>query len=155
MPPTPQAGHPAPDFTLEGTDGTFRLSEHRGEVVVLLFYPGDGTPVCTKQFCSYRDRPDDFAALDATVVGISAKDVTSKQGFAADNHLTVPLLADEDRAVAKLYGAAAPLVGTRRAAVVIDAEGIVRHRHVHTLGLDFVGVDELRELVDAARGAPA
>lgn len=154
MADTPQPGAVAPDFTLEGTDGAFRLSDHRGEVVVLLFYPGDGTAVCTKQFCSYRDRPDDFAALDATVVGISAKDVASKQGFADANDLTVPLLADEDRAVAKLYGASAPLVGTRRAAVVIDAEGVVRHHHVHTLGLDFVGVEELRELVDAAR-APA
>jgi peroxiredoxin Q/BCP len=155
MPAPPQPGDPAPDFALEGTDGEFRLSEHRGEVVVLLFYPGDGTAVCTKQFCSYRDRPDDFAALDATVVGISGKDTASKQRFADKNDLTVPLLADEDRAVAKLYGASAPLVGTRRAAVVIDADGVVRHRHVHTLGLDFVGVDELRELVDAARSTPA
>jgi len=151
----PQPGDPAPDFSLPGTGGAFRLSEHRGEVVVLLFYPGDGTPVCTRQFCSYRDQPEEFAALEATVVGISAKDVASKESFAADNDLTVPLLADEDRAVARLYGAAAPLVGTRRAAVVIDAGGVVRHRHVHTLGLDFVGVDELGELVDAARGAPA
>jgi len=149
----PQPGDPAPDFTLDGTHGSFRLKDHRGEIVVMLFYPGDGTAVCTKQFCSYRDQPEAFAALDATVVGISAKDVESKQGFASDNDLTVPLLADEDRAVAKLYGAAAPLVGTRRAAVVVDAEGVVRHRHVHTLGLDFVGVDELRELVDAARGS--
>jgi peroxiredoxin Q/BCP len=154
MASAPQPGEPAPDFVLDGTGGEFRLSEHRGDVVVLLFYPGDGTPVCTRQFCSYRDRADELASLDATVVGISAKDVASKVGFASDNDLTVPLLADEDRAVAKLYGAAAPLVGTRRAAVVIDAEGIVRHHHVHTLGLDFVGVDELRELVEAAR-APA
>ena len=48
-------GDPAPDFTLEGTGGPFTLSEHHGEIVVLLFYPGDETMVCTKQFCSYRD----------------------------------------------------------------------------------------------------
>ena len=56
MPRTPQVGEPAPDFELAGTEGTFKLSEHRGERVVLLFYPGDFTPVCTEQFCSYRDR---------------------------------------------------------------------------------------------------
>ena len=69
MAKTPQVGEQAPDFELPGTDGTFRLSEHRGERVVLLFYPGDNTMVCTKQFCSYRDRGGDFASLDATVVG--------------------------------------------------------------------------------------
>ena len=57
----PRVGDQAPDFELEGTDGRFHLSEHRGERVVLLFYPGDETPVCTKQFCSYRDRADDMS----------------------------------------------------------------------------------------------
>jgi thioredoxin-dependent peroxiredoxin len=71
MAKTPQVGEAAPDFELPGTDGPFRLSEHGGERVVLLFYPGDNTMVCTKQFCSYRDRAGDFAELDATVVGIS------------------------------------------------------------------------------------
>jgi peroxiredoxin len=61
MAKTPRVGEPAPDFELEGTEGPFRLSEHRGERVVLLFYPGDNTPVCTKQFCSYRDRSEDMA----------------------------------------------------------------------------------------------
>ena len=56
-----EVGDDAPDFTLEGTKGDFTLSEHRGERVVLLFYPGDDTTVCTKQFCSYRDATDDVA----------------------------------------------------------------------------------------------
>ena len=64
MAKTPQVGEQAPDFELPGTDGAFRLSDHRGERVVLLFYPGDNTPVCTKQFCSYRDRAEDFAAAE-------------------------------------------------------------------------------------------
>ncbi len=85
MAKTPQVGEPAPDFELEGTGGPFKLSEHRGERVVLLFYPGDNTMVCTKQFCSYRDRADDFAALDATVVGISSQDLDSHRGF-TDKH---------------------------------------------------------------------
>ena len=79
MAKTPQVGEQAPDFELQGTDGPFRLSEHRGERVVLLFYPGDNTMVCKKQFCSYRDRADEFAALGATVVGISAQDVASHE----------------------------------------------------------------------------
>jgi peroxiredoxin Q/BCP len=137
-------GDTAPDFELPGTDGPFLLSRHRGSPVVLLFYPGDETPVCTKQFCSYRDRADDMAELDAVVVGISHQDVESHEAFIARHGLTVPLLADVDKAVAKRYGVTAPLVGTRRATFVVDEQGIVRHRHVHTLGLDFQDVDDLR-----------
>jgi peroxiredoxin Q/BCP len=140
----PQVGDTAPDFELPGTDGPFLLSRHRGSPVVLLFYPGDETPVCTKQFCSYRDRADDMAELDAVVVGISHQDVESHEAFIARHGLTVPLLADVDKAVAKRYGVTAPLVGTRRATFVVDEQGIVRHRHVHTLGLDFQDVDDLR-----------
>jgi len=139
----PQVGEQAPDFELEGTDGHFKLSEHRGERVVLLFYPGDNTPVCTKQFCSYRDRAEDFSTLDATVVGISAQGVESHQGFIDKNNLTVPLLADVDGAVAKAYSAHGRM-GTKRAVIVIDEAGIVRHRHDHLLGLDYQSVDDLK-----------
>lgn len=147
MAPKPQIGEPAPDFELPGTNGTFRLSEHRGERVVLLFYPGDNTPVCTKQFCSYRDRADDFAALPATVVGISGQDVASHEGFMAKHSLTVPLLADVSGDVAKAYGAHGRM-GTKRAVIVIDEQGIVRDRHDHRLGLDYQSVDQLREALD-------
>jgi peroxiredoxin Q/BCP len=147
MAKTPQVGQAAPDFELQGTDGPFKLSEHRGERVVLLFYPGDNTPVCTKQFCSYRDRADDFAALEATVVGISAQGVDSHQGFIAKNSLTVPLLADVDGVVAKLYSAHGRL-GTKRAVIVIDEGGIVRQRHDHLLGLDYQSVDDLKRALD-------
>src|ERR1700683_970582 len=147
MAKTPQVGQQAPDFELQGTDGSFRLSEHRGERVVLLFYPGDNTPVCTKQFCSYRDRADDFAALDATVVGISAQDLASHEGFIAKNSLNVPLLADEDRGVAGAYSATNRL-GTKRAVIVIDEQGVVRHRHDHLLGLDYQSVDELKAALE-------
>jgi thioredoxin-dependent peroxiredoxin len=148
MAKTPQVGEPAPDFELQGTDGPFRLSEHRGERVVLLFYPGDNTPVCKKQFCSYRDRADDFAALDATVVGISSQGLDSHQGFIDKDGLTVPLLADVDKAVAKAYSASNRL-GTKRAVIVIDEVGIVRHRHDHLLGLDFQTVDDLKAALEA------
>jgi thioredoxin-dependent peroxiredoxin len=153
MPKTPQVGEQAPDFELEGTDGPFKLSEHRGERVVLLFYPGDNTMVCTKQFCSYRDRAEDFATLDATVVGISSQDLDSHRGFTEKYALNVPLLADVDGAVARSYSAVNRL-GTKRAVIVIDEEGVVRHRHDHRLGLDYQSVDELKAALDAL-SAPA
>jgi peroxiredoxin Q/BCP len=148
MAKNPTVGDPAPDFELHGTDGPFRLSDHRGERVVLLFYPGDNTAVCTRQFCSYRDNSEAFGALDATVVGISSQSVGSHSEFSAKHDLNVPLLADEDSAVAKLYGAHAPVVGTKRAVVVIDEDGVVQHRHDHLLGLDFQTVADLREALD-------
>jgi peroxiredoxin Q/BCP len=148
MAKTPQVGEEAPDFTLEGTDGAFRLSDHRGERVVLLFYPGDNTMVCTKQFCSYRDRAEDFASLNATVVGVSSQDLASHEGFAAKHSLNVPLLADVDKAVAKAYSAFSSRLGTKRAVIVIDEQGIVRHRHDHLLGLDYQSVDDLREALE-------
>ena len=144
---SPRVGHPAPDFELEGTEGRFRLSEQRGSRVVLLFYPGDNTPVCTRQFCSYRDRAQDVSALDATIVGISSQSLESHEQFVARHGLNVPLLADADARVARLYGAHAPIIGTRRAVVVVDAEGIVRARHDHRLGLDFQTIDDVRAML--------
>jgi len=152
----PQPGDPAPDFELTGTDGAFKLSGQRGRRVILLFYPGDETPVCTKQFCSYRDDADKLEDLDAVVVGISAQNVASHESFKASHGLTVPLVADEDRAVAGRYGVSAPGLGTRRAVIVIDAQGVVRHRHVHLLGLGYQNVDDLRKALDELdAGAPA
>src|SRR5436305_3989580 len=145
----PQVGDNAPDFELVGTDGTFKLSDHRGERVVLLFYPGDFTPVCTKQFCSYAERADDMAELDATVVGISAQPVERHEEFRAMNDIPVPLLADVDRSVAKAYGVSQPLLGTRRAVFIVDEQGRVAHRHVHRLGLDYQSVDDLKAALAA------
>lgn len=143
----PQVGDLAPDFELVGTEGSFRLSAYRGSPVVLLFYPGDGTPVCTRQFCSYRDRRDELAELDAVVVGISPQDVSSHARFIERHALTVPLLADPGRRAAQLYGVAAPPRRTRRATFVIDGSGIVRHRRVHGFGLDYETVDDLRTVL--------
>ena len=105
--------------------------------------------VCTKQFCSYRDRAGDFAALDATVVGISKQDLDSHKGFIEKNSLNVPLLADVDGKVASSYSAFSPRLGTKRAVIVIDEQGVVRHRHDHLLGLDFQSVDDLKQALAA------
>ena len=147
-------GDTAPDFELDGTEGRFRLSDHRGERVVLLFYPGDFTPVCTKQFCSYAERAEDMSSLGATVVGISAQDVDSHTKFVSENGIPMPLLADPGSKVAKSFGASVPVMGTRRAVFIVDEDGKLAYKHVHTLGLDFQTVDEIREALDAlpARG---
>jgi peroxiredoxin Q/BCP len=142
-----RVGDLAPDFELDGTDGRFRLADHRGERVVLLFYPGDFTPVCTKQFCSYAERAEDMGALDAVVVGISANDVASHERFRSTHSIPVPLLADADRAVARAYGLAAPLLGTRRAVVVVDADGRIAHRTAHAVGLRYETVDDIAAIL--------
>ncbi len=145
----PAVGEAAPDFELEGTHGAFKLSDHRGEKVMLLFYPGDETSVCTKQFCAYRDNAQAFGSLGVTAVGISGRDVDSKRQFAANNDLTVPLLADEDFSVAKAYGAYSRLAKVaKRAVIVIDEHGDVAHRHDHALGLDFQTVADLKKTLD-------
>jgi peroxiredoxin Q/BCP len=141
----------APDFELEGTQGRFKLSDHRGEKVILLFYPGDFTPMCTKQFCSYSDRYEEMDRLDATIVGISAQSVERHHEFQAMHGIPVPLLADVDRAVAKSYGMTQPILGTRRAVVIVDEDGRIAYRHVHRLGIDFQTVDELREALASVR----
>ena len=128
---------PAPDFTLKDGNGDgWRLSDQRGKVVVLLFYPGDETPVCTRQMCSVRDRWDDYLATGAEVVGISGDSVESHKKFAEHHNLPLRLLSDSERAVAKLYGAESFIPGrVARAVFVIDAKGILRYRDVRPIGL--------------------
>ena len=147
---SPTVGDIAPDFALSGTNGAFRLADHRGQTVVLVFYPGDDTKVCTKQLCEYTDRWDDLSGLDATIVGISGKDLASKEKFAEKRALKVPLLADPDRAVAALYGAKQAVLGTKRSTFVIDGEGVIRFRHDATLGLTYLSADELRAAIAKA-----
>jgi peroxiredoxin Q/BCP len=140
-------GDPAPDFELPGTEEkTYKLSDYRGRKLVLAFYPGDFTAVCTKQFCSYRDQGEKLEGLGADVLGISPQSVDSHERFAEEKRLNVPLLADEDKEVARAYGVlAGPMV--RRAIFVIDEEGVVRHRKVTLTGLSYESVDDLERAV--------
>jgi peroxiredoxin Q/BCP len=128
---------PAPDFTLKDGNGeAWRLSDHRGKVVVLLFYPGDETPVCTRQMCSLRDRWDDYLATGAEVVGISSDSVESHKNFSAHHSLPLRLLSDSDGAVSRLYSARSLIPGrVARAVFVIDAKGILRYSDVRPIGL--------------------
>ncbi|MGA8745690.1 MAG: peroxiredoxin [Solirubrobacterales bacterium] len=138
-----QVGDPAPDFELAGTGGrTYKLSDYRGRKVILAFYPGDFTAVCTKQFCSYRDEGERLDKLGADVLGISPQSVDSHERFTEEKRLNVPLLADEDKEVARAFGVlAGPMV--RRAVFILDEEGIIRHRKVTLVGLSFESVEDL------------
>lgn len=141
----PAVGDQAPDFTLEGTEGEFTLSSHLGERVVLLFYPGDDTSVCTKQFCAYRDSADELAELGATFVGISTQGMDSKEAFKGKYGLTTPLLADPDAEVSRAYGVFSDRFGVaKRTVFIIDEQGRVAHRHANFLSMSFDGTDDLK-----------
>jgi peroxiredoxin Q/BCP len=133
----PESGMAAPDFELEGSEGSFRLSDHRGERIVLFFYPGDNNLICTRQFCSYRDRVDEFNDLRALAVGISPQSVESHREFIDEHALTLPLLADTGLAVTRAYGVHSRLVGTKRATFIIDESGTIRYRHDNLLSLSY------------------
>jgi peroxiredoxin Q/BCP len=130
-------GSPAPDFTLQdGAGAEWRLLDKRGQTVVLLFYPGDETPICTKQLCSVRDRWEDYAATGAEVVGISTNTVESHKAFAEHHNLPLRLLSDTDGEVRRAYGALSLIPNkTARSVFVIDPAGIIRYRKVQPLGL--------------------
>src|SRR5882724_5484980 len=131
---TPAIGAPAPDFTLpsvevvgeEARRGGRALSAHRGRPLVLAFYPGDDTTVCTRQLCSYTTELTRFTDLDAIVWAIGAQDLASHEAFARKYALGFPLLADIDRAVATDYGVTMLGVGTRRSVFVVDVAGVLR-----------------------------
>jgi peroxiredoxin Q/BCP len=147
-------GAPAPDFTLkDGNGDAWRLSDNHGKVVVLLFYPGDETPICTRQMCSVRDRWEDYAATGAEVVGISTDSVDSHKKFAEHHELPLRLLSDESGKVASLYGARSLIPGkVARSVFVIDANGILRYRDVRPLGLFRPKDDEtIRAIRDAQK----
>lgn len=132
-----RVGATAPDFTLQDGHGQpWRLSDQRGRVVVLLFYPGDETPICTRQMCSVRDRWEDYAETGAEVVGISTNTVESHRNFAEHHNLPLRLLADTDSKVSQTYGARSLIPNrTARSVFVIDRAGIVRYRKVQPIGL--------------------
>ena len=127
----------APDFTLTDGDGNdWTLSDHLGKTVVLLFYPGDNTPVCTKQLCSVRDHWSEYQATGAEVVGISTDSAESHDKFAEKHELPLKLLSDEKGEVTKQYDVKSWLPGrSARAVVVIDKDGKIAYRKVEAVSL--------------------
>lgn len=130
-------GDTAPDFTLEDGDGNeWTLSNYIGHTVVLLFYPGDNTPVCTRQLCSVRDHWSEYQATGAEVVGISTDTVESHKDFAEKNELPLRLLSDPDRKVSEKYDMKSWLPGrSARGVVVIDKEGKIAYSKAEAVSL--------------------
>jgi peroxiredoxin Q/BCP len=143
-------GDVAPDFTLPGTGGKeYSLSDYRGAPVVLVFYPSDGSAVCTMQLSNYSYDIARFQDVSAAVLAISPQDVGSHEQFSADNGgFAFPLLADTDKRVAKLYDVPGPVGFYRRSVFVLDKEGVVRYLHRSLAGTSFRSVDELIDAVN-------
>lgn len=144
-------GDQAPDFSLPGTGGrNYSLSEFAGRPVVLVFYPGDDTAVCTKQLNTYNNELAAFEQVGAQVLAISAQDMDSHEDFSRRNGFGFPLLADTEKSVATLYGTLGPLGFPRRSVFVVDGTGIVRYVHRAIAGLTFRPVEELVAAVKSA-----
>lgn len=125
-----EIGDEAPDFqeiTHAGTE--ISLRDFRGkQVVVLFFYPQDGTPVCTREACGFRDAYEDFAAAGAVVIGVSRNSLQSHQRFAANYQLPFHLLSDSSGKLRQLYEVPDTWgIFPSRVTFVIDRRGIVRH----------------------------
>jgi peroxiredoxin len=133
-----KVGEKAPDFTLLDQDRKPRsLSEYRGKKVVLAFYPGAFTSVCTKEMCTLRDSLANFSRLDASVLGISVNDPFTLKAFAESNKLGFTLLSDYSREVSRTYaGLHEDFIGmkgysaAKRAVFIIDRTGVVRYAWV-------------------------
>ncbi len=125
-----KAGDAAPDFTLNSQSGDkVRLKDFIGrKIIVLYFYPKDGTPGCTAEACSFRDNYDVFKQAGAEVIGISSDAVESHSAFVSKYSLQFILLSDKDQTVRKLFGVPSTLgLLPGRVTYVIDKKGIVRH----------------------------
>jgi peroxiredoxin Q/BCP len=126
-------GQPAPDFALPSDEGEIvRLSDLRGQRIVLYFYPKDGTSGCTAEACEFRDAREDFARAGARVIGVSPDPVSSHQRFRRTHGLNFTLLSDVDHEVAEAYGVwveksryGRTYMGIERSTFVIGPDGTV------------------------------
>lgn len=132
-----QTGQSAPDFTLYNSDrNKVTLSEQRGSPVLLLFFPAAFTSVCTAELCAARDNISFYNKMAANVFGISVDSLFTLAKFKEDQHLNFPLLSDFNKEVSKAYDAlydsfAFDMQGvSKRAAFVIDADGMIRYAEV-------------------------
>lgn len=137
----------APLFSLDADDGTrFSLAGHLGSKLLLVFYPGDNTPVCTRQMCDYRDGIEEFAGLGVKVVGISADSQASHRSFREKHDLPFILLSDDTLKVAQSYGVKG-MFGMKRAVFLVDEGGVIRYAHVESLALFRRTREELLEAI--------
>jgi thioredoxin-dependent peroxiredoxin len=148
---TAAPGHPAPDFALDGVParpGGYRLSDERGKVVVLAFYPGDFTPVCLRQLRHYEDQRQKLVGTGAILWAISTDDLESHERMAKSYALSFPLLADRYGEVSQLYGVRSLMGTARRSVFVVDANGVLQYRKEEPLSLSYRSVDDILRVLD-------
>ena len=144
----PGVGDVAPDFSLKSTQGEVRLADRLKQgAVLLVFYPGDDTPVCTKQLCNYRDNLAVFAGLGVDVLAVNPQALDSHQRFAAKHSLPFPILADEGGNVCRAYGALNLLGMAKRALVLVGKDGRIRYKQVDW-PIFHRKADELRAVIE-------
>ena len=155
-----EVGQTAPDFTLyDGDRQQRRLSEYKGKNVVLAFFPGAFTGVCTTEMCALRDRADQFSSLNAQVLGISVDPPFSQKAWADQNRLNFPILSDYNREVVSQYGVALRnlaglegYVAANRAVFVVDKDGVVRYKWVAPSPATEPDYDEIRQALGQLSG---
>ncbi len=131
-------GQSAPDFTLHETPQQQRsLSDYRGKNVVIAFFPGAFTGVCTTEMCALRDRIDQFSSMNTEVIGITVDPPFAQAAWKAANNVEYTFLSDYNREVVNAYEVALPglagmqgYVAAKRAVTIVDGEGIVRYHWV-------------------------
>ena len=152
-----EVGQKAPDFTLfDSAKQPTKLSDSKGKNVVLAFYPGAFTGVCTTEMCTFRDRFDAFNSMNAQVLGISVDGIFAQKAFSDANNLNFPLLSDYQREVGAAYGVSLPnfagmegYTASERAVFVIDKDGVVKFKWVgENPGVE-PDYDEVQRQVDA------
>jgi peroxiredoxin len=145
-----QVGDVAPPFKAAGTgDRIYSLDDYRGQPVVLVFYPGDATPVCTAQLNSYNEGLGGLSSLNAAVLAISPQDVDSHEKFSADHGFAFPLLYDEERRIGEAYDVLGPLGFYRRSVFVVDSEGVLQYVNRGMAGLSYPSVQDITKAVEA------
>ena len=133
----------APPFVLQDSDGnSFNLEAQAGRKILLVFYPGDNTPVCTAQLCDYRDGIEAFQGLGVDVVGISNDSAESHRKFSQKHHFPFTLLT----AVAALYGSRG-MLGIKRSVFLVDESGVIRYMHIESLPVFRRKREELIEVI--------
>lgn len=137
-------GEPAPDFTLNGVPpGAYHLAGQRGKVVVLAFYPGDFTPVCTRQLQHYEEQRERMVRTGAVLWAISTDTLEQHERMAKSYALSIPLLSDEGGAVSAAYGVKGMLGSARRSLFIVDPQGTVRYSKEEPLSLSYRSVDDI------------
>ena len=156
----PKEGDTAPDFALEGVPpagagAPYHLAGQRGKVVVLAFYPGDFTPVCTRQLVAYEDERQRLIDTGAVLWAISTDKLEKHERMAKAYALSISLLSDPGARVAALYGVRSLMGTARRALFIVDGSGIIRFRKDEPLSLTYRSVDDILRALGDSKLLPA